>query len=58
MPDGVYVVDVEVQRQRYRKYGKRWENVTFLMEKSHVFEVNILDFSDDIYGETEVISTG
>jgi len=52
--DGVYVVDVEVQRQRYRGMASVGKNVTFDGEEPR-FEVNIFDFSDDIYGETVMV---
>ena len=52
--DGVYVVDIEVQRQRYRGMASVGKNVTFDGEEPR-FEVNIFDFSDDIYGETVIV---
>ncbi|MCY7073826.1 bifunctional riboflavin kinase/FAD synthetase [Streptococcus sp. 27098_8_23] len=52
--DGVYVVDIEVQRQRYRGMASVGKNVTFDGEEPR-FEVNIFDFSDDIYGETVMV---
>ncbi len=44
------VVDVEIQRQKYRAMAVL-ENVTFDGEEAR-FEVNIFDFNQDIYGET------
>ena len=52
--DGVYVVDIEVQRKRYRGMASVGKNVTFDGEEPR-FEVNIFDFSDDIYGETVIV---
>lgn len=52
--DGVYVVDVEVQRKRYRAMASVGKNITFDGEEPR-FEVNILDFSEDIYGETVMV---
>ncbi len=51
--DGVYVVDIEVQRKdivEWREVGK----MLLLMEKSHALK-SIFWFSDDIYGETVII---
>ncbi len=39
--DGVYVVDVEIQRQKYRAMASVGKNVTFDGEEAR-FEVNIL----------------
>ena len=53
--DGVYVVDIEVQRQKISWHGKRWEKCYSLMEKNHVLKSIFSDFSDDIYGETVMV---
>ena len=42
--DGVYVVDVEIQRQKYRAMASVGKNVTFDGEEAR-FEVNIFDLS-------------
>ena len=52
--DGVYVVDVEIQRQKYRAMASVGKNVTFDGEEAR-FEVNIFDFNQDIYGETVMV---
>lgn len=52
--DGVYVVDVEIQRQKYRAMASVGKNVTFDGEEVR-FEVNIFDFNQDIYGETVMV---
>jgi len=52
--DGVYVVDVEIQRQKYRAMSSVGKNVTFDGEEAR-FEVNIFDFNQDIYGETVMV---
>ena len=48
--DGVYTVEIEIQRKIYRGMASVGKNVTFdgIEER---FEVHIFDFSDDIYGE-------
>ena len=52
--DGVYVVDVEIQRQKYRAMASVGKNETFDGEEAR-FEVNIFDFNQDIYGETVMV---
>lgn len=52
--DSVYVVDVEIQRQKYRAMASVGKNVTFDGEEAR-FEVNIFDFNQDIYGETVMV---
>ena len=49
--DGVYVVDVEHDGQIYRGMASVGKNVTFEGDELR-FEVNFLDFSQDIYGDT------
>ena len=49
--DGVYVADVEHNGQRYRGMASVGKNVTFDGDELR-FEVNIFDFSQDIYGDT------
>ena len=49
--DGVYVVDVEHDGQIYRGMASVGKNVTFESDELR-FEVNFLDFSQDIYGDT------
>ena len=49
--DGVYVVDVHFAGQTYRGMASVGKNVTFDGEELR-FEVNIFDFSKDIYGHT------
>lgn len=49
--DGVYVVDVEHDGQIYRGMASVGRNVTFEGDELR-FEVNFLDFSQDIYGDT------
>ena len=49
--DGVYVVDVEHDGQMYRGMASVGKNVTFEGDELR-FEANILDFSQDIYGDT------
>ena len=49
--DGVYVVDVAFDGQIYRGMASVGKNVTFDGEELR-FEVNIFDFSKDIYGHT------
>lgn len=53
--DGVYAVDVEIQRKVYRGMASLGKNETFDGEEER-FEVHIFDFSDDIYGETVIVS--
>ena len=48
--DGVYTVDIEIQRKLYRGMASVGKNVTFDGEEER-FEVNIFDFDEDIYGE-------
>ena len=48
--DGVYTVDIEIQRKIYRGMASVGKNVTFDGVEER-FEVHIFDFSDDIYGE-------
>ena len=48
--DGVYTVDIEIQRKIYRGMASVGRNVTFDGVEER-FEVHIFDFSDDIYGE-------
>ena len=52
--DGVYVVDVDFKGQTYRGMASVGENVTF-DGKELRFEVNLFDFSGDIYGHTLTI---
>ncbi|RSI30678.1 bifunctional riboflavin kinase/FAD synthetase [Streptococcus sanguinis] len=49
--DGVYVADVEHNGQRYRGMASVGKNVTFDGDELR-FEVNMFDFSQDIYGDT------
>ena len=49
--DGVYVVDVSYKGQTYRGMASVGKNVTF-DGKELRFEVNLFDFSGDIYGHT------
>ncbi len=49
--DGVYVVDIEVQRKDGVVDGECRENVTLMEKKEPRFE-SIFLISDDIYGET------
>ena len=49
--DGVYVVDVDFKGQTYRGMASVGKNVTF-DGKELRFEVNLFDFSGDIYGHT------
>ncbi|MGT2770107.1 bifunctional riboflavin kinase/FAD synthetase [Streptococcus intermedius] len=49
--DGVYVVDVKHDGQIYRGMASVGKNVTFEGDELR-FEVNFLDFSQDIYGDT------
>ena len=53
--DGVYAVDVEIQRKVYRGMASLGKNETFDGDEER-FEVHIFDFSDDIYGETVIVS--
>ena len=48
--DGVYTVDIEIQRKLYRGMASVGKNITFDGEEER-FEVNIFDFDEDIYGE-------
>ena len=52
--DGVYVVDVDFKGQTYRGMASVGKNVTF-DGKELRFEVNLFDFSGDIYGHTLTI---
>ena len=52
--DGVYVVDVDFKGQIYRGMASVGKNVTF-DGKELRFEVNLFDFSGDIYGHTLTI---
>ena len=54
--DGVYVVDIEVQRKRYRGMASVGKNVTFDGEEPR-FEVNILIFQM-IFTVKQSLSTG
>lgn len=49
--DGVYVVNVEYENKLYRGMASVGKNITFDGEELRL-EVNIFDFSKDIYGET------
>ncbi|KXT79638.1 Riboflavin kinase / FMN adenylyltransferase [Streptococcus sp. DD11] len=49
--DGVYVVHVEHEGRLYRGMASVGKNVTFEGDELR-FEVNIFDFSQDIYGDT------
>lgn len=48
--DGVYTVEIEIQRKIYRGMASVGKNVTFDGEEER-FEVNIFDFDENIYGE-------
>lgn len=52
--DGVYVVDVDFKGQTYRGMASVGKNVTF-DGKELRFEVNLFDFTGDIYGHTLTI---
>ncbi|KXT76756.1 Riboflavin kinase / FMN adenylyltransferase [Streptococcus sp. DD10] len=52
--DGVYVVEVEFEGKFYRGMASVGKNITF-EGKELRFEVNIFDFSRDIYGHTITI---
>lgn len=52
--DGVYVVNVDFKGQTYRGMASVGKNVTF-DGKELRFEVNLFDFSGDIYGHTLTI---
>ena len=52
--DGVYVVDVDFKGQTYRGMASVRKNVTF-DGKELRFEVNLFDFTGDIYGHTLTI---
>ena len=49
--DGVYVVEVEHNGERYKGMASVGKNVTFEGDELR-FEANIFDFSKDIYGDT------
>ena len=49
--DGVYSVDIEIQRKIYRGMASVGKNMTLDGEEER-FEVHIFDFDADIYGET------
>ena len=54
--DGVYVVDIEVQRKRYRGIGEcREKMLLFDGEEPRFWSQYFLIFSDDIYGETVIV---
>lgn len=52
--DGVYVVDVDFKGQTYRGMASVGKNMTF-DGKELRFEVNLFDFTGDIYGHTLTI---
>ena len=52
--DGVYVVDVDFKGQTYRGMASVGKNITF-DGKELRFEVNLFDFTGDIYGHTLTI---
>ncbi len=49
--DGVYIADVEISGKRYRGMASIGKNITF-DGKDLRLEVHILDFDDDLYGQT------
>lgn len=48
---GVYVVKIKVAEKWYMGMAQIGYNITFESNRPMTIEVNILDFSDDIYGE-------
>lgn len=48
---GVYVVKIKVANKWYMGMAQIGYNITFESNRPMTIEVNILDFSDDIYGE-------
>ena len=52
--DGVYTVDIEIQKKIYRAMASVGKNVTFDGVEER-FEVYIFDFNEDIYGETVTV---
>lgn len=50
LPDGVYIVEVCLKDKRYTGIANIGKNPTFAVQSRRV-EVNIFDFSGDIYGE-------
>ena len=52
--DGVYTVDIEIQKKIYRAMASVGKNVTFDGVEER-FEVHIFDFNEDIYGETVTV---
>ena len=51
IPDGVYAVEVEIEKKKYMGIANYGSDPTVTDNKEKLIEVHILNFNDDIYGK-------